>query len=255
MRSISSDEWNTVVILTLDSLRFDTTQLANTPNFKYLLETYASAPNWIQTYAHGTYTLPAHISMFLAGKFPQNLLAAPPHDRGRLFEWATTRGIRQRKDSFLDAYRQHGYAIYGMGSVAWFSDQPTSKFLWPQLFDSFVYDASFAPEQVNGLENQIAMLLPEYTQSLLFMNIGSTHFPFNTTKQNIRECSLADQVTALEYVDCHLWSILNRCARPTQVYITGDHGECFGEDGQWGHGFYHPCVMTVPSLYAELPVV
>lgn len=248
------DAWNTIVILTLDSLRFDTTQRALTPNFERLLRDYASHPNWVRTYTHGTYTLPAHISMLLAGKFPQDLHGPAPHHRGRLFEWFSEPGIRQRKDSFLDAYRQKGYAIHGFGSVGWFSNQPTSQFLWSQLFDTFTYKPEFAPEIINGLEHQIAALAPHYTQSVLFMNIGSTHFPFNSSKTDIRECTIADQIMALEYVDTHLWSIINRCARPTQVYITGDHGECFGEDGQWGHGFYHPCVMEVPSLYAELPV-
>jgi glucan phosphoethanolaminetransferase (alkaline phosphatase superfamily) len=30
--------------------------------------------------------------------------------------------------------------------------------------------------------------------------------------------------------------------------VTADHGECFGEDGLWGHAIYHPKIMHVPLL-------
>jgi arylsulfatase len=32
----------------------------------------------------------------------------------------------------------------------------------------------------------------------------------------------------------------------TVVIVTADHGECFGEDGYWGHGVNHPKVFEVP---------
>lgn len=257
MPSISLAAWNTVVIITLDSLRYDTTQYAKTPNFARLLRDYSPHKYWARTYTHGTYTLPAHISMLLAGKFPQAKDAPAPHRNGRPFEWLPGpydgSAPVTRKDCFLDVFRQQGYQIHGSASVSWFSSRSTSDWLWPRLFDTFTYDPSFAPEVVGGLEHQLAALAPAYTQSLLFMNIGSTHYSFNTPKTTMAECTHADQIAALEYVDQFLWNILDRCVRPTQVYITGDHGECFGEDGYWGHGIYHPCVMEVPSLYAEIP--
>lgn len=40
--------------------------------------------------------------------------------------------------------------------------------------------------------------------------------------------------------------ILLEFPRPLHVLMVGDHGETFGEDGLYGHGFYHPKVMEVP---------
>jgi arylsulfatase A-like enzyme len=45
-----------------------------------------------------------------------------------------------------------------------------------------------------------------------------------------------------------LLDTVDSVGRPTLVVICGDHGECFGEDEHWGHGFYHPKVMEVPMI-------
>jgi len=39
---------------------------------------------------------------------------------------------------------------------------------------------------------------------------------------------------------------LSQLQRGTIVVICADHGECFGEDGLHGHGFYHLKVIEVP---------
>lgn len=242
--------WNTIVFITLDSLRYDTACEAETPNFHQLLHQYTAPRAWVRTFTQGTYTLPAHISMFLGGKFPSAPDAPFPHRDGRLFSLASIPG---RRSYFLEVYRQQGFQLHGFGSVGWFNPaHPTVQFLWPRMFDTFQYQDAFNERSPDGFDAQLSALAPSYTQSVLFVNIGSTHFPYRTSKTRLDECTRDDQRAALEYVDARIWSLLNRCARPTQVYITGDHGDCFGEDGRWGHGFYHPKVMEVPSLYAEL---
>ncbi|MBI3797541.1 MAG: hypothetical protein HY268_11330 [Deltaproteobacteria bacterium] len=40
--------------------------------------------------------------------------------------------------------------------------------------------------------------------------------------------------------------------RPTTVVVCSDHGECFGENGLYGHAFYHERVMEVPLLIFRL---
>jgi arylsulfatase A-like enzyme len=39
--------------------------------------------------------------------------------------------------------------------------------------------------------------------------------------------------------------------RDVTVVMCGDHGDCFGEEGLYGHGFYHPKVMQVPMAIFE----
>jgi arylsulfatase A-like enzyme len=38
----------------------------------------------------------------------------------------------------------------------------------------------------------------------------------------------------------------------TVVVLTADHGDCFGEDGYWGHGVHHPLVYEVPLAIFRL---
>jgi arylsulfatase A-like enzyme len=59
------------------------------------------------------------------------------------------------------------------------------------------------------------------------------------------------QVSCVEYLDGQIGRLLARCdalGREVTVVLCGDHGDCLGEDGMWGHGFYHPKVMEVPML-------
>ena len=59
-----------------------------------------------------------------------------------------------------------------------------------------------------------------------------------------RGCAAA-QRASLEYVDRLLAQLFDKLKHFFAV-VCGDHGDCWGEDGLWGHGFYHPMVMRVP---------
>lgn len=70
---------------------------------------------------------------------------------------------------------------------------------------------------------------------------------FNTSGFNLREwkkqsdaCSFLDEIIGI------LVSELAQLEQGTLCIVCGDHGECFGEDNCFGHGFYHPNVMAVP---------
>ena len=67
--------------------------------------------------------------------------------------------------------------------------------------------------------------------------------------------AFARQVRSASYLDARTGELIDvfvRRGRPTTVVVCADHGECFGEDGLSGHGFYHPSVMTVPLLVFRL---
>ena len=62
-------------------------------------------------------------------------------------------------------------------------------------------------------------------------------------------CDLFEkQVSSIEFLDKALEKLFNNLPNNHQNYfiICSDHGECFGEDGLYGHGFYHPKIMEVP---------
>lgn len=60
------------------------------------------------------------------------------------------------------------------------------------------------------------------------------------------------QIKALESLDKKLGHLIEKLPRPFAYVIMGDHGENFGEDGLYGHGFPHPSVIEVPLIYGHI---
>jgi len=102
-----------------------------------------------------------------------------------------------------------------------------------------------------------------------FINFGETHAPFHFEGKSDpcpvdvrarimkwppreegpvgRQCAaFGHQVQAAEFLDARLPKLLSGLPSNTIVVVCGDHGECFGEDGYWGHGVNHPKVLEVP---------
>jgi glucan phosphoethanolaminetransferase (alkaline phosphatase superfamily) len=53
----------------------------------------------------------------------------------------------------------------------------------------------------------------------------------------------------VEYVDGVLGSLIEKAPVGTHFMIMADHGECFGENGYFGHGpIVHEKVLEVPFL-------
>lgn len=64
--------------------------------------------------------------------------------------------------------------------------------------------------------------------------------------------AFAHQVEAAEFLDSRLPRLFSTLPQDTIVILCGDHGDCFGEDGYWGHGFNHPAVLEVPLAIFRL---
>jgi arylsulfatase A-like enzyme len=56
------------------------------------------------------------------------------------------------------------------------------------------------------------------------------------------------QIQAVEAVDTKIGELLSALTGPVMLVVCGDHGEAFGEDGLYGHGFPHPAVIEVPLI-------
>src|SRR5262249_17634128 len=62
------------------------------------------------------------------------------------------------------------------------------------------------------------------------------------------------QITALQYVGGLFASLFAKIPDDTYVIVTSDHGELFGEDGQFGHGpVVHEKVFEVPLAEGLVP--
>ena len=268
-------------VITIDSLRYDVAMGAQLPNFKALFQE-GGEDNWHLVGAHGTYTLPAHISMFTNGYFPnRNLPEVPgPYNdtKERIFrctlEAHPSANILHPTDSsfpnIVKGFEGRGYTTVGIGGVGWFRpDRPASVIWGKDYFRHFHWGEAFLPMDDKSFENQLGVCgwilgrrgfhpkysifpysgkgWPEDVPLFFFLNVASTHHPYRN--QGI---SPEGQMRSLEYVDHHLPRLIEMLPRPMDLVICADHGDCFGEDGFWGHAIYHPKVMEVPMVYLKL---
>jgi hypothetical protein len=255
------------LFITWDSCRWDSVIHANTP-------TIDAAVGLNLARAHGTFTYPAHMAIY-QGILPHAEVRLPYYNRyvrqlvkiarpgvppgGALIEFATgTLDI-------IRGFSAAGYMTLGWGAVGWFRH----KFL-QEPFEQFSFTGIHASRQVaefirctSGLRRPFFSLI----------NFGETHYPYlcgdflvnppllSPARRAIPKPGEFDeegwslQVRCCEFLDAKLSTLfthLHELDRPTIVVFTADHGECFGEDGLVGHGFYHPKVMDVPIGLFEI---
>lgn len=277
-------EYN-VLMITMDSCRFDSAGMARTPNLSRLGPLRkAMAP--------ATFTLPAHMSFF-HGYLP-TVVEWPLEDyysREAFHLWRVSRakarptstiGLLLQGDTITEGFRNLGYRVVGAGGVRWFLTKTLTS-----LFDEFHFwgpgDYSnwfatrghddFALNHVDTLVESIA----RFDRYFLFVNALETHAPYNNGVDEVDEevqrviaraapiwagrrrrtldvhLSPAEfaamhraQIRAVEAIDMRVGRLLSCLPRPIIVVVCGDHGECFGEDGQWGHGFVAAPIFEVP---------
>jgi membrane-anchored protein YejM (alkaline phosphatase superfamily) len=118
-----------------------------------------------------------------------------------------------------------------------------------------------------------------------FFNLGETHYPYmlldmpkicgvhgafkQQAQSTEREDDLeareffdqtqmrmlrAQQVRCVEYIDGLIAKLIEKATDNTYFIITADHGELFGEGGQFGHGpITHPKCFEVPYIEGIRP--
>jgi hypothetical protein len=183
--------------------------------------------------------------------------------------------------NIIDGFRRVGFATIGTGAMGWFNpDRETSRPLM-QDFEQFWYagngrslrkqlefvaaslaNAGGAPRRgwFGGAKRAGAVRRPVF----VFINVGETHIPywhegadwdrkFNpclpaAATNDAAECRRR-QIACVEFADTELKALLDAfLAAGATILVCGDHGDCWGEDGVWGHGFSHPKVHEVPLL-------
>jgi arylsulfatase A-like enzyme len=279
-------EYN-VLLVTLDSCRFDSLARAATP----FLDTLGPLR---RAWTPGTFTLPAHMAFF-AGYLP-NVTELPHLDyysREKKQLWRLSRakhkpensyGLMLHGDSLIEGFRQAGYYTLGAGGVRWFlTKQLTHE------FDEFLFwgPRDYAVWFINrtaddfALNHQTELLerLSGHPRWFCFINALETHAPYDNgldpvdsevtriisaaepiwagRKHRELDVSIPDrdfktlhkaQIRSVEVVDERLQRLVEALPGPTAVIVCGDHGECFGEDGRWGHGFPADSVLSVPLI-------
>jgi sulfatase-like protein len=278
------DNYN-VVLITLDSCRFDSAALASTPYLDRLGPLRRAI-------TPGTFTLPAHMAFF-SGYLP-NVVDLPLIDyysRERFQLWRLSRAKQKpsntyamvlQGDTITEGFRNRGFDVIGAGGTRWFLTSTLQG-----LFDEFSfwgprdYSDWFAIRKPEDFalnhQDELTARLRSDRRWFLFVNSLETHAPYNNgvdppsdAVHRVIECaepiwagrklrslettvSAADyaelhraQVRAVEVVDDRLGQLFARLPKPFIAVVCGDHGECLGEGGQWGHGFPDPAVTEVP---------
>jgi membrane-anchored protein YejM (alkaline phosphatase superfamily) len=255
---------DSVLLITLDSCRFDTFQDASVPNMKALAPLHlAYAPSYFTFGSHSamfmgfTPGVASSRTEFLNPKYAKLFrLMAPGFVRAKDGE-----GIKLEGRNIIDGFNRAKFNTIGSGAVSWFNpDVPTCRTL-TQDFKSFFYKGP--PFSV---KEQIQWMLPRIERSwrpvFAFLNVGETHVPYwfegaagswqenpcrPFSETNDAELCRARQRACLEYVDQQLGALLDTFAHAT-IMVCGDHGDCWGEDGLWEHGVHHEMTLRVPLL-------
>jgi hypothetical protein len=253
-----------LLLITLDSCRYDTFAAARAPNIRRVGKLYAA-----HSPSHFTYG--AHAAIFVG--FTPGVAAIEErfvnHKFGRLFRLQAA-GVAVKKEdgiklsgaNIIEGFARRGYRTLGSGAVGWFNPETeTGKTLSGPFEDFFFPGNTFSlEEQVLWLDERIDATADRPV--FAFLNVGETHVPYyfrgagwSFNDNPCRPFQIADrfedcrtrQTACLEFADRIIENLLDRF-RQASVFICGDHGDCWGEDGLWEHGISHSMTLTVPML-------
>ncbi len=104
------------------------------------------------------------------------------------------------------------------------------------------YDPQFSPYHLHGFAAQMraaaedrVVTIPTYDEALL-------------STLRLR------QIESIRYLDSIMPKLFGALPADTNLTITADHGDCFGEDGFVGHGeVWNKMVLEVPFLEGRIP--
>ena len=270
----SSDLDEDFLLVTWDSCRYDAYLKARTP----ALDAHA-LPR--RAWAMATYTLPAHVALF-QGFLPNADTPEPFYNRFRRQLWRIAhRNLHQPPlvtfpkgtSSIPEGFRRRGYFTAATAAMDWFRDAAVLR----DGFEWFRVPGTGARRQNEELIAAVERRAKD-RPVFAFVNYGETHSPFRhegmpgaKTEVDERfrrrrlynqsgvasedwafdEEAFQRQVACAEYLDARtaeLVEAFERRGRPVTVVVCADHGECFGENGLWGHALYHEKVMEVPLM-------
>lgn len=118
-------------------------------------------------------------------------------------------------------------------------------------FFAFVnYGETHSPFQYEGMAANSANVKEMFSRSRLWNQRGrlDDSWTFHEEAYNL-------QVKCAEFLDARTGELIDFLlarSRPATIVVCGDHGECFGEGGLYGHAFYHEKIMEVPILICRI---
>ena len=255
-----------VLLLTLDTLRYDVARDAMerglTPNLARVLPAGA----WEERHSPASFTYAAHHAFF-AGFLPT---PCAPGLHPRLFaaRFDGSETITQQTCVFdapdiVSGLAQQGYHTICVGGVGFFNKQNPLGSVLPGLFRESHWGPSLGVTDARSTENQVRLALeiltrvPREQRVFLFVNVSAIHQPNSIFLPGAERDSIASQAAALAFVDSQLPPLFQALQRrgPVLVVVCSDHGTAYGEDGFQGHRLAHSVVWTVPYAEFVLPEI
>jgi len=283
MLSIKPPDPRSVLLITLDSCRYDTCAAARTPNISRVGELH-------RVMSPGNFTYASHAAMFV-GFTPGDPMVDAPYvnpARGRIFYMRRPRRKAPQPDymelegrNVIDGFRRRGFLTIGSGAMTWLNPRYEAGDMLVRDFEKFwhagnVWSLAMQLEfiarsmagQGGGLRSWFfnskadAAARPQF----VFLNVGETHTPYwhegakwdrdfdpcvsPYAPTNDASVCRQRQTACLEFADRLLGPLIDAflCSGAT-IVICGDHGDCWGEDGLWGHTIHHPKAYEVPLLF------
>lgn len=250
-----------VLLMTLDTLRFDVAQQCladgSTPNLAALL----GPQGWQRRHTPGSFTYAAHHAFF-AGFLPTPP-GPGPHPRPFAVRFAGSESIGPGTYVFDAPDIVHGFASIGyrticIGGVGFFAGRDPLGSVLPAMFDEAHWDPSFGVTERDSFDAQIdrlAHVLAATTQRVLvFLNVAAIHQPNRIYLPGAASDDVHSHAAALRHVDARLPRLLElmRARGRWFAILCSDHGTAYGEDGLSGHRVAHEIVWTVPYAEVEL---
>jgi hypothetical protein len=253
-----------VLMVTLDTLRYDVAVEALTLGKTPALARVLPEGSWEKRHSPATFTYAAH-QAFFAGFLPTP--AKPgPHPRRFALRFAGSESTTEETTVFdspdiISGFASAGYHTLCVGGVGFFNLQNPLGCVLPGLFAERHWRPELGVTEPRSTQFQVEQItqslaaLPQDKRCFTFLNVSALHQPNRHYVPGAPADSKVTQAAALAYVDSQLAKLFRVVTQraPCFVMIGSDHGTAYGEDGYTGHRLAHPVVSTVPWAEFTLP--
>jgi hypothetical protein len=277
---------NNLVMVILDSCRYDSFIRARTPNMDCVGHTQ-------RRWSYASWTAPSHYA-FLMGltphQSPREVYASEVYKKD-FVSWIDRLGIEDLGFQSFIPYLSLPKVLKDAGYHC------VARVSMPVLNGFTLVNKFFDDYKLMGNHNSFETIIEEMDFSsgkprFYFINLGETHYPYMLDGKDLPYIpgvhgaakSLASggdgggriggagmdhetfispdvmrrlhdqQVRCAEHVDRLFARLLDKVPANTHLMVMADHGEAFGEDGYFGHGpVMHEKVFEVPFLEGLRP--
>ena len=249
-----------VVLISLDTLRFDAAQRCFNRGELPVLGPHLHADGWERRHTPGSFTFAAHAAFF-AGFLPTPAFPGV-HPRLLALEFEGSETIVPETFVFsgradiVGGFGDLGYRTICIGGTGFFNRRNELGSQLPALFEESHWEPDFGVSAPDGTTRQVSRACDRLRAAgpkrcFLFINISAIHQPNHHYLPGCDSDCFDSHCAALRYVDGELAVLFEalRARGSAFVIVCSDHGTAYGEDGYHGHRHGRETVMTVPYAH------